>query len=164
MGCTVRSARVLGPAMTARLRSRLTLFALLLAGCGAPPETLENRYERANSPEAQNARSRGVIPAWVPEAATELIEAHDPVSRDSLLIFRSPTVLIIPHACDVTDQDGVVRPTLTKPWWPSDEVLGGSRVMFYRCPFLEGEPRMFIALASGEPWVYVWSTLDRRPR
>ncbi len=151
--------------MNRRLLAVLPVLVLLLPGCDtAPPEKLENRYERANSPEAQDARLRGLIPSWVPDGATELVEAHDTASRESLLIFRSPDVLVIPYYCDVTDLAGVVRPTLSKSWWPSDEVLSGSRMMFYRCPYGDGEPREFIAVANGEPWVYVWSTMDRRPR
>lgn len=158
-------AAIVATLMTLRFRASSTLLAVYLAGCTAPPpEPLENHWARADSPQAREARLRGWIPSWVPDGATELTEAHDPAAPESLLVFREPTVLIIPASCDVTDAAGVVRPTMTKPWWPSGEVLDGSRMMFYRCPPDDDNARMFIALASGEPWVYVWTTIDRRPR
>lgn len=62
------------------------MLALASSGC----ERERSRYATLAEARQAGAVERGWIPAWVPQGATELEEAHDPETGRQRLKFRAP--------------------------------------------------------------------------
>ncbi|MGG6342118.1 hypothetical protein ACQ5SA_02570 [Stenotrophomonas indicatrix] len=136
------------------------LFALclILTSCDL---VMDRSY--ATKQEAVDAEmiTKGWIPAWVPEEATDLREVHDLDSNVSALAFSTPRSkqLLLPSGCRPVDHSATQPAPFNRSWWPSEAALKHS-YSFFRCEPEFGKS-IFVATNRTGDRVLFWRTYAR---
>jgi len=149
-------------------------LALVLAAGGTAAcdyATMAGTRESVFADHAQAATrgafEQGLLPAFVPTSATELLVRHDDRSGERWLRFQFPAdqrddlVMV----CSPVARQGVAFPaarTRGLGWWP-DLLLGDSEALddqleFYRCPPATTGGSGWLAVHRAMPTAWYWQT------
>lgn len=147
------------PPFSDRMRL-LLLFALclILTSCDL---VMDSSY--ATKQEAVDAEmiTKGWIPAWVPEEATDLREVHDLDSNVSALAFSKPRSkqLLLPPGCRPVNHSATRPALFNRSWWPSEAALKRAYT-FFHCEH-EIDRSVFVATSRTGDRVLFWRTYAR---
>ena len=120
---------------------------LLFCGCDNLDLEKDAAYQDMRAAIANGAVARGWIPSWVPTNATNLREAHDLDTNESLLLFHVPasSQIALPESCKPAAAESIATPNLERDWWPLDET-SRKTYRLYQCS--QGDPNEFVAVTS----------------
>ncbi|MNM94606.1 hypothetical protein D3C81_1070160 [compost metagenome] len=147
------------PPFPDRMRLFLLLgLCLILTSCDL---VMDSSY--ATKQEAVDAEmiTKGWIPAWVPEEATDLREVHDLDSNVSALAFSKPRSkqLLLPPGCRPVNHSATQPALFNRSWWPSETALKRAYT-FFRCE-PEFDKSVFVATNRTGNRVLFWRTYAR---
>lgn len=105
--------------------------------------------------------TKGWIPAWVPEGATDLREVHDLDSNVSSLAFskQRSKQLLLPSGCRPVNHSAIQPAMFNRSWWPSEAALKRAYT-FFRCE-PEFDRSVFVATNRAGDHVLFWRTYAR---
>ena len=121
--------------------------SLLCCGCDNLDLEKDAAYQDMRAAIADGAVTRGWIPSWVPNNATNLREAHDLDTSESLLLFHVPasSQMALPESCKPVAAESIATPNLERDWWPLDETSRKS-YRLHQCS--QAAPNEFVAVNS----------------
>ena len=140
------------------LASGFLLFAtgLLLAGC--LDTTSDASFATAREAKDAGYVDNGWIPRWLPDAATDIREAHDVDSNVSMLAFSLPdsSSVALPDTCIPIDHQRIFPAALQRSWWPDEKTLQTS-YSFFRCS-ADATRYRFVGVSMQQARVLHWRT------
>jgi hypothetical protein len=142
----------------------LAVGALLLAGCQKTRNTYPSRAEA----ERAGAVQRGWVPAWIPDAATSIEEAHDLGTGRQRLKLHLPasaaealvTSLERLRVWDICPSKGL--PRIDGDWPRELEAAEPAWRLRYRRAPGAGESVLAVAIEEGTGAVYAWTCPELR--
>lgn len=138
----------------------LLIAATLLPGCTG--DVLEASYPTAAVAAAADAVKHGWIPAWIPAAATELREAHDLDTNQSVLSFTSPQPdWRPPRSCRPASGGAFPEPAIRRAWVPSPQELTAAYERYTCSSNPPGTMLETVAVQRGGNRVVHWRVLAR---
>jgi hypothetical protein len=104
-------------------RSLLLVSCIALGGCVW--ENVDATYDSMANAISEGAVTKGWIPPWLPQGATNLQEVHNLDTNVSSLAFdiRDGTGWKLPAQCEPIRYGDTVPPSLKRSWWPTDAEL-----------------------------------------
>jgi hypothetical protein len=104
------------------------LIAAFLVGLAACSETFDTTYKSYSEAVSAGAVSRGWVPNWLPEQASDILEVHNIDSNAVMLRFSYPETVTValPANCRRTTLAEVTAPPFKRSWWPADVPEGNS--------------------------------------
>lgn len=138
------------------VRSLLILMALLLVSCDWI-ESKEGHYPDMKAAGAAGEISRGWIPTFVPESATDIRLKYDVENNRTWLSFRGIVdESVLPKTCLNVTATNVTYPTNgPRGWWPSALTtdLSGSKAEYEYYACKDGE---ILAIERTKAQVFLW--------
>lgn len=141
--------------MITRVALNLIVVAMLGTGATARAHVVETTYESLADAKLKGAVSDGLVPAWVPAAATMLQEARNAHNRDFLLRMTLPAGVkpSLPSTCKRVSESTLQLP-FKRAWWPK-ELPGGDqanpRYLVFACDDVYAGH-----LANSPTALYIW--------
>ena len=131
----------------------LTLLLPLLLACS---ETFDRTYKTRTEAEYDGAIAAGRVPAWVPQDAMQIREAHSADSKAVMVRFNYPKEREVktPQSCARTTGRAAPPPPFQRAWWPvsvPERQATAQRFAYYKCA------ELYVALRQVEGEGFVWS-------
>ncbi|MCL4845799.1 MAG: hypothetical protein KJ066_04650 [Acidobacteria bacterium] len=165
----MRGRRRLTPPIGRLLAGLLVLGATVACDYATMAGTRESVFADHAQAVTRGAFEQGLVPAFVPSSATELLVRHDDRSGERWLRFQFPAGQRddLVAACSPVARQAVAFPaarTKGLGWWP-DLLLGDSEALdeqleFFRCPPATATGSGWLAVHRAMPTAWYWQTAD----
>ena len=126
---------------------------LSLAGCG---NLVETSYPDMEAVLQAGALEQGWLPAFLPQSATNIREAHDLETRQIWAAFELPfeTIEKLGEVCTQISVEQIQPPQSAPRWW-NERALTDPWNAFYVCQ--DASAKGYLAVVGSSEQAYYWS-------